>query len=113
MKKISLLVLFVLIFVFVGCKKSDTTEPTNSICATQIETSSRCNGVLTPCDGEQLKNSVQCLGKTTSNVRCNNKTKNACGYCHLHTAQWNSRCPIETRNACGYCNDHKDQYTEE
>ncbi|MCL2038861.1 MAG: hypothetical protein FWG85_00345 [Bacteroidetes bacterium] len=111
MKKI--LLLFALIFVLFGCKKDDTTEPTNTDCATQLETSKRCKAVLPPCDGEQLPSSIKCLAKTNSGVRCQNNTLNKCGYCSqvpTHKDQWDGICPNETKNACGYCEDHKDQY---
>ena len=111
MKKIFFLLL-VAMLVFVGCKKSNTTEPTDTDCTTQLETAVKCKAILPACDGEQLKTSVVCLGKTTANARCKNNTKNPCGYCHLHTSQWDGSCPIMTKNACGYCDDHTNQYVK-
>jgi hypothetical protein len=112
MKKIFFLCFFAVMFLFVGCKKDD--DPTNTTpadCVTQLETPVKCKATLPDCDGEQLKVSVQCLGKTTSNARCKNNTKNPCGYCYLHTDQWDGNCPNMTNNACGYCEEHTDQYS--
>jgi hypothetical protein len=111
MKKIFLL--FMLTFLFVGCKKEDEpTSPKNTDCSPQLEAAVSCKAELPPCDGAQLSSSVQCLGKTTSNNRCNNKTLSKCGYCHLHTNQWNYICPNKTKNACGYCDDHIAHYSK-
>jgi len=111
MKQTIILLVFAVTFLFVGCKKSDDpTSSTHTDCATQLEVAINCKAVLPDCDGEQLKNSVRCLGKNVNQARCNNNTKNPCEYCYLHTSQWNGACPNQTKNACGYCDEHKEQY---
>jgi len=111
MKQTIIILVFAVTFAFVGCKKSDApTSPTHNDCLTQLESASKCKATLPDCGGEQLKNSVRCLGKNVNQARCNNNTRNSCGYCHLHTSQWNGTCPNETKNACGYCDEHTEQY---
>ena len=110
MKKISLVIILAVMLVFAGCKKD---EPTKIDCNSKLETAVKCKATLPNCDGEQFSKSVQCLGKTTTNVRCKNNTMNKCGFCYLHINQnIDNKCPLETYNACGYCDDHKDQYSE-
>jgi len=113
MKKLKLLItvlaLFVVMFVFEGCKKDE--NPATD-CSAQLETASKCKATLPDCGGDKIKNSTQCLGVNSDGVtRCKNPTLFPCGYCNKHQEQWNGSCPNETKNACGYCDDHKDQYT--
>jgi len=110
MKQEIFLLIFAVIFIFVGCKKND--DPTTD-CLTQLEVASKCKAVLPDCGGEKLKTSVRCLGTNADGKnRCNKSTLSPCGFCSTHESQWNGSCPIQTKNACGYCDDHTNHYQE-
>lgn len=106
MKKVSTLVIVCLCLVFAGCKNNNTGEPNTNDCSQQLSEAVQCKAELPACDGEKLKTSVQCLGLTSSKVRCSKNTLSPCGYCYLHEEQWTGQCPNTTKNACGYCDDH-------
>ena len=106
-----IIILFALMFVFVGCKKEDS--PTDGIpagCLTQLETAARCKAILPDCEGAGTGKSMTCIGKTNAGVRCSRTISDICGFCYQHVGQNDGRCPIETKNACGYCDEHTDQY---
>ena len=67
MKKI---IVFVYLFLIIGCEKSSTPTPT--------PTPTPCTSCTCVCS------SVQCSSLTQQNVRCKNMTTNCCGRCYLH-----------------------------
>ncbi|MPN35359.1 hypothetical protein SDC9_182857 [bioreactor metagenome] len=114
MKNIFITLFFIIFLAFSSCSNKNSNAPNNYACDEQLAHPIQCRAINLPCD-EKISPQIQCKGLTIKNIRCNNQTSNACGYCYAHIDQapMVGRCQNSTKNACGYCDFHKYDYNKE